>query len=271
MSAEAITSRLFDVAGRSAVVTGAGSGLGLAIAEVLADCGARVTLADIDAARLDEAAAPLTARGCDVRTAAVDVTDDGSVRTLFDGAQAAHGGIDIVFANAGIAAVPGYANDGGQELHTVADDVWRRVLAVNLDGVLHTMRAAAAVMKPQRSGRIVVTASTAGLRADPMVCYGYAASKAAVINVAKQAALELAPHGVHVNVIAPGPIKTRIGGGVTPESEKAWAALVPLGRMGETEELKGLALLLASRASSFMTGAVITIDGGQLLGEPGGW
>ena len=176
-----------------------------------------------------------------------------------------------MFANAGIAAVPGYANRGGQELHTVADDVWRRVLAVNLDGVLHTMRAAAAVMKPQRSGRIVVTASTAGLRADPMVCYGYAASKAAVINVAKQAALELAPHGVHVNVIAPGPIKTRIGGGVTPESEKAWAALVPLGRMGETEELKGLALLLASRASSFMTGAVITIDGGQLLGEPGGW
>jgi len=171
----------------------------------------------------------------------------------------------------GIAAVPGYANPGGQELHTVADDVWRRVLAVNLDGVLHTMRAAAAVMKPQRSGRIVVTASTAGLRADPMVCYGYAASKAAVINVAKQAALELAPHGVHVNVIAPGPIKTRIGGGVTSESEKAWAALVPLGRMGETEELKGLALLLASRASSFMTGAVITIDGGQLLGEPGGW
>jgi NAD(P)-dependent dehydrogenase (short-subunit alcohol dehydrogenase family) len=267
----AVTSRLFDVAGRSAVVTGAGSGLGLAIAEVLADCGARVTLADIDSARLDEAAAPLAARGCDVRAAVVDVTDDASVRALFDGAQTAHGGIDIVFANAGIAAVPGYANPGGQELHTVADDIWRRVLAVNLDGVLHTMRAAAAVMKPQRSGRIVVTASTAGLRADPMVCYGYAASKAAVINVAKQAALELAPHGVHVNVIAPGPIKTRIGGGVTPESEKAWAALVPLGRMGETEELKGLALLLASRASSFMTGAVITIDGGQLLGEPGGW
>ena len=101
-------------------------------------------------------------------------------------------------------------------------------------------------MKPQGSGRIVVTASTAGLRADPMVCYGYIASKAAVVNVARQAALELAPHGVHVNVIAPGPIKTRIGGGVTPESERQWAALVPLGRMGEPEELKGLALLLAS-------------------------
>lgn len=273
MSADpaAVTARLFDVRGRRAIVTGAASGLGLAAAEVLAECGARVTLADIDAARLAEAAGRLGAKGCDVRTAVVDVTDDASVRACFAEAAAAHGGLDIVFANAGIAAVPGYADGHGQELHTVADDDWRRVLAVNLDGVLSTMRAAAAVMKPQRSGRIVVTASTAGLRADPMVCYGYIASKAAVINVARQAALELAPHGVHVNVIAPGPIKTRIGGGVTPESEKQWAALVPIGRMGEPAELKGLALMLASPAASFMTGAVITIDGGQLLGEPGGW
>ena len=267
----AVTSRLFDVRGSRAVVTGAASGLGLAIAEVLAESGARVTLADIDAGRLEEAAAALAARGCDVRTARADVTDPASVRALFDGVLEAHGGVDVVFANAGIAAVPGYANEGGQELQTVADDVWRRVLAVNLDGVLHTMRAAAGAMKPQGSGRIVVTASTAGLRADPMVCYGYAASKAAVVNVARQAALELAPHGVHVNVIAPGPIRTRIGGGVTPESERQWASLVPLGRMGEPEELKGLALLLASPAASFITGAVITIDGGQLLGEPGGW
>jgi NAD(P)-dependent dehydrogenase (short-subunit alcohol dehydrogenase family) len=267
----AVTARLFDVRGRRAVVTGAASGLGLAAAEVLAECGARVTLADVHAERLAEAAGRLSEGGCDVRTAVVDVTDDSSVRSAFADAAAAYGGIDIVFANAGIAAVPGYANPGGQELHTVGDDAWRRVLDVNLDGVLSTMRAAAGVMKPQRSGRIVVTASTAGLRADPMVCYGYVASKAAVVNVARQAALELAPHGVHVNVIAPGPIKTRIGGGVTPESEQQWAALVPIGRMGEPEELKGLALMLASPAASFITGAVITIDGGQFLGEPGGW
>ncbi len=175
----AVTARLFDVRERRAFVTGAASGLGLAIAEVLADCGARVTLADIDEERLEEVAGTLTARGCEVRTVVVDVTDDASVRAAFDGAVAAYGGVDIVFANAGIAAVPGYAIPGGQELHTVADDVWRRVVGVNLDGVLHTMRAAAGVMKPQRSGRIVVTASTAGLRADPMVCYGYSASKAA--------------------------------------------------------------------------------------------
>ncbi|HET6173232.1 MAG TPA: SDR family NAD(P)-dependent oxidoreductase [Gaiellales bacterium] len=267
----AVTARLFDVRGSRALVTGAASGLGLAVAEVLAECGARVTLADIHAERLVDEAGRLSAGGCEVRTAVVDVTDDASVRSAFADAAGTYGGLDVVFANAGIAAVPGYANAGGQELHSVGDEAWRRVLGVNLDGVLSTMRAAAGVMKPQRSGRIVVTASTAGLRADPMVCYGYAASKAAVINVAKQAALELAPHGVHVNVIAPGPIKTRIGGGVTPESEQQWAARVPLGRMGEPEELKGLALMLASPAASFITGAVITIDGGQLLGEPGGW
>jgi NAD(P)-dependent dehydrogenase (short-subunit alcohol dehydrogenase family) len=268
---ESVADRLFDVRGSRALVTGAGSGLGLAIAEVLADCGARVTLADVDPARLQEAAAVLAARGGDVRTATVDVTDDAAVRAAVADAVAAHGGLDVVFANAGIALVPGYANDGGQELHAVGEDVWRQVVSVNLDGVLHTLRAAAGVMKPQRAGRIVVTASTAGLRADPMVCYGYSASKHAVVGIARQAALELAPHGVHVNVIAPGPIKTRIAGGVTPEAERQWAALVPLGRMGTPDELKGLALLLASPAASFITGAVITIDGGQLLGEPGGW
>ncbi len=271
MSAAGVAAGLFDVSGRRTIVTGAASGLGLAIAEVLADCGARVTLADIDGKRAEPEATRLAARGGDVRAAHADVSDPDAVRELFRAVVAAQGGVDVVFANAGIAAVPGYANEGGQELHTVVDDVWRRVLATNQDGVLFTLREAATVMKPQASGRIVVTASTAGLRADPMVCYGYAASKAAVINVARQAALELAPHGVHVNVIAPGPIKTRIAGGVTPEGERQWAALVPLGRMGEPDELKGLALLLASPASSFMTGAVITIDGGQLLGEPGSW
>jgi NAD(P)-dependent dehydrogenase (short-subunit alcohol dehydrogenase family) len=267
----AVLSRLFDVRGRRALVTGAASGLGLAAAEVLAECGARVTLLDIQSDRLAEQAERLSSRGCDVRTAVVDVTDDAAVRSAFADAAGTYGGLDIVFANAGLAAVPGYANAGGQELHAVAEADWRTVLGVNLEGVLSTMRAAAGVMKPQGSGRIVVTASTAGLRADPMVCYGYIASKGAVVNLARQAALELAPHGVHVNVIAPGPIKTRIGGGVTPESEKQWSALVPLGRMGEPEELKGLALMLASPASSFITGAVITIDGGQFLGEPGGW
>jgi NAD(P)-dependent dehydrogenase (short-subunit alcohol dehydrogenase family) len=264
-------SKLFDVRGVRALVTGAASGLGQAIAEVMADSGARVTLADIDPERLAQVTAELEGRGGDVRSAVVDVTDPDAVRAAFDGAVEAHGGLDVAFTNAGIAAVPGFGVPGGQELHTVADDVWQRVLATNQHGVLYTMRAAAAVMKPQRSGRIIVTASTAGLASEPLVCYGYAASKAAVIGVARHAALELAPHGVHVNVIAPGPFKTRIAGGVDAEGERMWASLVPLGRMAEPEELKGLALLLASPAGSYITGAVIPIDGGQLLGEPGDW
>ena len=266
MSAEAI----FDVRDKRAIVTGAASGLGFAIAEVLADCGARVTLADIHDEHLAEVTEALASKGGDVRSVHMDVADPASVQSAFDELVAEQGGVDVAFANAGIAGVPGFGADDGEELGSVTDEVWREVLSINLDGVLYTMRAAAAVMKPQRSGRIVVTASTAGLAPEALVCYGYAAAKGAVVNMAKQAALELAPFGVNVNVIAPGPTKTRIGGGVTPEIEKAWSSLVPMGRMGEAEELKGVALLLSSPASSFMTGAVITVDGGQLLHEPGG-
>ena len=112
--------------------------------------------------------------------------------------------------------MPGFRVDGGQTLDTLERSDWDTVLDVNLNGVIHTMRSAARAMKKQGSGRIVVTASNAGLRPEPLVCYGYAASKAAVIHVVRQAALELAPHGVLVNAICPGPFYgTLIGGGVT--------------------------------------------------------
>ena len=144
------------------------------------------------------------------------------------------------------------------------------MLGVNLNGVLFTMKHAAAVMRRQGAGRIIVTSSNAGLRPESVVCYGYTASKAAIINVVRHAALELAPHGVLVNAICPGPFKgTRIGGGVTenptPELEQMWSKTVPLGRMAEPDELKGLVLLLASPASSFMTGGAYLIDGGTLV------
>ena len=191
-------------------------------------------------------------------------------QALIDDVVTAEGGLDVVFANAGIAATPGFAVEGGQRLDTVERSDWDKVLAVNLTGVLFTMKHAAAVMRRQGSGRIVVTSSNAGMRPEPVVCYGYAASKAAIINVVRQAALELAPHGVLVNAICPGPFKgTRIGGGVTEnpdaETERMWATTIPLGRMAEPEELKGLVLLLASPASSFMTGAAYLIDGGTLV------
>jgi NAD(P)-dependent dehydrogenase (short-subunit alcohol dehydrogenase family) len=125
-------------------------------------------------------------------------------------------------------------------------------------------------MRREGSGRIVVTASNAGLRPEPLVCYGYAASKAAVIHLVRHAALELSRDGVHVNAICPGPFYgTLIGGGVTEhpteEMKQAWATLIPLGRMAHPDELKGLVLLLASDASSFMTGAAYLVDGGSLV------
>ena len=262
--------RLFDVRGTRVVVTGAASGLGFAMAEVLADCGAHVTLADIDEGRLEASTQRLAERGDRARSFVADVRDEAQVQALFDDVVAAEGGVDVAFANAGLASVPGFRVDGGQTIDTVARSDWDTVLDVNLNGVMHTVRAAAAVMKRQGSGRIVVTASNAGLRPEPMVCYGYAASKAAVIHLVRHAALELAPHGVLVNAICPGPFQgTLIGGGVTEnpteEMKAMWATLIPLGRMAEPEELKGLVVLLASPASSFITGAAHVIDGGSLV------
>ncbi len=265
-----VLGRLFDVRGTRVVVTGAAGGLGFAMAEVLADCGAHVTLADIDEPRLAASTLRLAERGGRARACVVDVTDQSSVQALIDDVVESEGGVDAVFANAGIAAVPGFRVDGGQTLDTVERSDWDRVLGINLTGVMHTMKCAAAVMKRQGSGRIVVTASNAGLRPEPLVCYGYAASKAAVIHLVRHAALELAPYGVLVNAICPGPFYgTLIGGGVTEhpteEMKQMWAKLIPLGRMADPEELKGLVVLLASPASSFITGAAHVIDGGSLV------
>jgi NAD(P)-dependent dehydrogenase (short-subunit alcohol dehydrogenase family) len=252
---------LFDVRAARVVVTGAASGLGFAIAEAMADAGARVTLADLDGDGLEQAAGRLDG---DVRTAQVDVSDAAAVERIFDEVVEAQGGVDVVFANAGISLEAGVVDPAGG-LANLSRDAWDRVLGVNLNGVLFTLRAAAEHMKRQGSGRIVVTASTAGFGTDPMVGYSYSATKAAVIIIVRQAALELARHGVHVNAIAPGPFKTNIGAGAPPIPPDAWAKIVALGRMAEPEEVKGVALLLASPASSFMTGAVVPVDGGQLL------
>ena len=146
---------------------------------------------------------------------------------------------------------------------------WQQVLQINLTSVFVTLRAAAERMKAQRSGRIVVTSSIAGIRGERMVGYAYAATKAAVNNLVRQAALELAPYDVTVNAIAPGPFLTNIGGGRLhrePEFVRKFAELVPMKRIARPDELKGLALLLASPASSYITGAVIPIDGGATAG-----
>jgi NAD(P)-dependent dehydrogenase (short-subunit alcohol dehydrogenase family) len=258
-------SALFDLAGQVAFVTGAASGLGLAYAEVLAAHGARVVMSDIDEAGLAREAARLARSGAAIDTAVVDVGDAGVLRAAIDGAAARHGRLDIAFANAGISAGPGFALKPEGELANVQPEMWERVLRVNLTSVFDTIRFSATHMKQNRYGRIVVTSSIGGTRAEPLVGYAYAATKAAIINLVRQAAMELAPFDVLVNAIAPGPFLTNIAGGRLhrePEARAKFAAMVPLGRLGLPEEIKGLALLLASPAGSFITGTVIPIDGG---------
>jgi len=130
--------------------------------------------------------------------------------------------------------------------------------------IMTTLRAAVRHMKPRQSGRIVVTSSIAGLRSESLSGYAYVASKAAVNNLVRQAAVELAPHNVLVNAMAPGPFATELNGGRLrlPESAERMKTHIPMGRMADPQEIKGLALLLASPASSYITGAVIPIDGG---------
>ncbi len=263
--------QLFDVRGARTLVTGAGSGLGLAMAEVMAANGARVMLSDIDPERLEKAGADFAARGADVPTCAADVSVAADVDHLVARTRAEFGGIDVVFANAGINAGRnlGYP-DGAIEAFPM--DAWSKVMDIDLGGVFNTLRSCAPVMKEQRAGSIIVTASTAGLRAEPLVGYAYVAAKAAVVNLVKQAALELCQYGIRVNAIAPGAFATNIGAGKKQSRAygEAWLRTIPMRRRGEPDEIKGIALLLASQAASFVTGSVWTIDGGSTALTQGG-
>jgi len=254
---------LFGMAGQVAAVTGAASGLGLAMAEVLAGAGATVVLLDVDAQGLETARESITAAGGRVETAVLDVGDRVAIRSEIDRIVARHGRIDAVVANAGVTAGPGYRTEIGQ-INAVQDEQWDRVLSINLSGVFVTIQAAAGHMKKQRSGRIVAVASVAGLKSEVMCGYAYTATKAAVVNLVRQTAMEMAPYNVMVNGIAPGPFRTHIANGRIrrPEVEAEFASMVPLGRIAHPDELKGLALLLCSPAASFMTGTTIPIDGG---------
>lgn len=255
---------MFDLRGQVAVVTGAASGLGMAISEVLLEAGASVAMVDCDAKTLGRETQRLREAGfAGVHERLADVSQEQDVVALFDNVAATLGAPDIVFANAGISAGRGFVVEAGQ-LQNVHLDDWQRVLDINLTGVMLTLRSAACAMKPLRRGRIIVTASIAGLRAEALSGYAYVASKAAVINLVRQAAVELAPHGVLVNAIAPGPFATELNGGrlKLPESAERMRTYIPLGRIAAADEIKGVALLLASGASSYITGAVIPVDGG---------
>ena len=266
----------FDITGRSAVVTGAASGLGLAYAETMAEAGARVTLTDVDAAGAEREASRLRAEGHDVRAAQLDVTDRAATAAVFDAHVAAFGGLDIAFANAGIDPGAGFWNPGGfrnpeGQIDTLDPERWDRTISINLTGVFNTIREAARCMKAARKGgSVVATSSNAALVNEAIVGVAYMPAKAGVAHLVRHAALELAEFGIRVNAIAPGPFVTNIGGGwlkKDPVARQAWDAMVPVGAVAETWQIKPLALYLASDASSYVTGSHMLIDGGMALGK----
>jgi len=261
---------IFDVDGVRAAVTGAASGLGFAMAEVLALNGARVSMLDANEVLLAAAVKELADQGASVNGEILDVADPGAVDRAFAAIAERDGGLDAVFANAGISRGAGIIVEEGQ-VENADRESYRQVIDVNLHGVLWTVQAAARIMRAQKHGRIVATASTAGLSTEAFCGYGYIAAKGGVVNLVRQAALDLARDNVLVNGIAPGPFYTRIGGpsGADPDVVQYWSSTVPLGRMADPSELQGVVLLLAApRASTFLTGAIIPVDGGTLIGPP---
>lgn len=264
----------FSVEGRSALVTGGASGLGLAYVEVLAEAGARVTLTDIDSESAEREASRLQEQGFEVHPQALDVVDRDQTDQVFEDHLLRFGGLDIVFANAGIDAGAGFLNPtGGRneegQVDTLDPARWDRTIAINLTGIFNTVRIAAKYMKPRRHGSIIVTSSNAAFMTEPLVGLPYMPAKAGVSHMVRQLALELAEFQIRVNAIAPGGFATNIGGGWLRDEaiRQSWNAKVPLGRIADPGQIKPLALYLASDASSYMTGAQLVIDGGTSLGR----
>lgn len=268
---------LFKVDGYGVIVTGGASGLGLGYAQALAENGARVTLLDVDAGRIDEETRRLQGLGFAVRGEVVDVCDHAAIDRAFDAAVQAHGRLDVVFANAGIDPGPGFVgswvgaerprNPAGA-LENYTDERWNRVIDINLNGIFATLRAAARLMRPQRSGRMIVTTSVAAYQCEPAIGAAYLAAKAGAAHLMRQLAQEMAADQITVNAIAPGFFVTNIGGGHAkqPQVQEAMGKMIPMHRVGSAEDIKGLALFLASPASAYVTGQQISIDGGWTLG-----
>jgi NAD(P)-dependent dehydrogenase (short-subunit alcohol dehydrogenase family) len=253
-----MTGSLFSLAGETALVTGASSGLGEHFAGVLARAGARVAIAARRRDRLEALGRRIGDAGGTAAPIVLDVTDPASVKACFEAAEGALGPVTIVINNAGVTD-PAF-------ITRMSERQWRGVLDVNLDGVFRVgQEAARRMVAPGKGGSIVNIASIVGLGAIRTLG-AYAASKAAVIALTRTMALELARDKVRVNALAPGYISTELNDSFwETDAGKRMIAHIPFRRLGRLEELDGPLLLLASRAGSFMTGSVLTVDGGHLL------
>lgn len=244
-----------SVAGRVAVVTGAGSGTGRATARLLADEGAAVACWDVDVEGAHDTAVGITAAGGRAVAVVVDISDEAAVGEALAATHEAVGAVDLLVNNAGIS------------LLTPLDDPdwragWDRTLAVNLTGPALVLRACTEDLRRSGAGRVVNVASTEGLGATPYL-NAYTVAKHGVIGLTRSAAVELARDRVTVNCVCPGPIRTGMTSVIPPEQQERFARRrVPMRRYGDPEEVADVIVSLLLPSATYVTGAVVTVDGG---------
>jgi len=250
--------QLFDLTGKTALVTGGSRGLGLQMARALGEAGARIMLSSRKAADLERACAELQAAGIDARWIAADCADEADIRRLADQTLERMGAIDILVNNAG-AAWGAPAED-----HPVA--AWDKVMNLNIRGYfILSQHVAKHSMIARKSGRIINLASIAGLGGNPpeMHTIAYNTSKGAVVNFTRALAAEWGRYNITVNAICPGFFPSKMTAGALKDGgDVALAGHAPLGRLGDDEDLKGITLLYASDAGKHITGQWLAVDGG---------
>jgi gluconate 5-dehydrogenase len=252
---------LFDLSGRTALVTGGSRGLGLQIAEALGEFGAQVVLVARKQPDLEAAVARLAGLGIAASYIAADLRDAAGSEALVAEVMARTGAIHILINNAGVS--------WGQAAEEHTQEAWMRVMDVNLNGLFFLTQAVGRrAMIPARYGRIVNIASVAGLKGNQTGALGtiaYNTSKGGVVNFTRALASEWGKHGITVNALAPGWFPSKMTQGVLAKHGDAFTARTPLGKLGGPDDLKGAALLFASDASGHITGQVLAVDGGAVV------